>query len=987
MYLNCHSRSSHRYGVLDEAQILDFAARHGLRRIAVTDVNNTSACLNTLRLGAHYGIDPVVGVDVRRGAEQRFVALARTNEGYARINDLLARIRGGEPVPRRAPEMDGTVILYPFRQAPDASTRLRANEYVAVGPHDLNRLRRSPWRAHPEKLVASAPMTVRSKRDHNVHRLLRAIDRNVLLSKLPPHEQCPPTDRYMAPRDWLTAFAGWEPLVRNARTVIESCHVHFDFGPDRPPQTPRTFTGSAYDDAEMIRQLCRDGLANRYGDAVSDAVKDRLHTELDVIQRMGFTSYFLINHDIVRYARRNDYFYVGRGSGANSIVAYLLRITDVDPIELDLYFERFINLYRTNPPDFDIDFSWRDRDDVTRYIFDRFEHTALLGAYVTFQERAAVRELGKVFGLPKHEIDELSEGRRSPDADRDHLHRLVLRAARAIHGLPSHTSVHSAGILIADGPLHRFASTFVPPKGFPTTDFDMLIAEDVGLHKFDILGQRGLAKIKDCLQIVRTNRPEAPPIDIHDVARFKRDPQVNDMVRRAECIGCFYVESPAMRGLLRKLQVDDYLGLVAASSIIRPGVSQSGMMREYIVRQRDPARRADAHPVMRSIMPDTFGIMVYQEDVIKVAHHFAGLTLGEADVLRRGMSGKYRSRAEFDRVRDTFFQNCRAKGHADELAREVWRQIESFAGYAFAKGHSASYAVESYQSLFLKTYYPLEYMTAILNNGGGFYRREVYVHEARMLGATIEPPCVNTGGVACTIEGSTIRLGLGLLKGLDDAVARAIVGERARTGPYTGLADLVERVPMGIEAASILIRIGALRFTGRTKRHLLWEAHTVLAGTKRRTAQARLFRPAASSGHLPDLPAHPLEDAFDEIELLGFALCDPFDLLREPPDDALRARHLPGLVGQHVVLYGYLVARKRTRTRTGDEMCFGTFLDRDGHFVDTVHFPPSVQAWPFRGVAVYRLEGRVTEEFDFRSIEVSRMERMEMVEDVRYAVS
>ena len=246
----------------------------------------------------------------------------------------------------------------------------------------------------------------------------------------------------------------------------------------------------------------------------------------------------------------------------------------------------------------------------------------------------------------------------------------------------------------------------MPPKGFPTTQFDMVVAEDIGLHKFDILSQRGLSKIQDALALVRRNHKNAEPFDIRDLQRFKEDEKVKDLLRNGKATGCFYVESPAMRMLLTKLRVDTYLGLVAASSIIRPGVSNSGMMREYILRFTDPSKRKDAHPVMLEIMPDTFGVMVYQEDVIKVAHYFAGLTLGEADVLRRGMSGKFRSRDEFKRVENQYFKNCKEREYTDELAREIWRQIESFAGYAFAKGHSASYAVESYQSLYLKAHYP-----------------------------------------------------------------------------------------------------------------------------------------------------------------------------------------------------------------------------------------------------------------------------------------
>jgi DNA polymerase-3 subunit alpha len=351
-------------------------------------------------------------------------------------------------------------------------------------------------------------------------------------------------------------------------------------------------------------------------------------------------------------------------------VAYLLRITDVDPIELDLYFERFINLYRTNPPDFDIDFSWRDRDDIIRFIFNRFKHTALIAVYNTFKFRASVREIGKVFGLPKEEIDKLSS-RQFAEKDLDRLSHLVLVYSKLIKGFPNYLGIHAGGILISEQPVQAYTATFLPPKGFSTTMFDMHTAEDVGLYKFDILSQRGLGKIKEAVEIISRNHPDHPEIDIHDIKRFKEDEKIKYLLRNAKAIGCFYVESPAMRMLLKKLQVDNYIGLVAASSVIRPGVAKSGMMREYILRYRNPARRRDAHPVLLEIMPETYGVMVYQEDVIKVAHYFGGLSLGEADMLRRGMSGKFRSREEFLKVKNQFFDNCRNSGKDDKLSAYI----------------------------------------------------------------------------------------------------------------------------------------------------------------------------------------------------------------------------------------------------------------------------------------------------------------------------
>ncbi|NNE77765.1 MAG: DNA polymerase III subunit alpha, partial [Pricia sp.] len=756
------------------------------------------------------------------------------------------------------------------------------------------------------------------------------------------------------------------------------------FSKGRKPQNLNTYFTTKEEDEAMLEKLCREGLPYRYPE-VDQPILDRLHKELELIKGMGFVSYFLINWDIVSYARKQGFFYVGRGSGANSIVAYLLRITDVDPMELDLYFERFINLYRANPPDFDIDFSHHDRPKMTQYIFDRFEHVALLGTYVTFKEKGVVRELGKVFGLPKSEIDFLLAGRYEiPQLDE--VSRLVLKYGSLIKGMPNFLSVHAGGIIISQRPIHYFSATHLPPKGFATTMFDMVIAEDVGLYKFDILGQRGLSKIKEAIEIIEYNRLNgADAFDIHDVKKFKKDPRINTLVKTAQCMGCFYVESPAMRMLLKKLEVDTYLGLVAASSIIRPGVAKSGMMREFMLRHRNPGRAEEkAHPVMLSIMPETYGIMVYQEDVIKVAHHFAGLDFGEADVLRRGMSGKFRSREEFEKVRWKFIDNCRKKGEPDSLIFEIWGQIASFAGYAFAKGHSASYAVESYQSLFLRAYYPLEFMVAVLNNGGGYYRPEFYIHEARMLGASIHPPCINRSLNANVIYGKAIFLGFGYLRELESRVSERILKERVLNGSFTSLEDFLDRILITMEQISILIRIDAFRFTGVNKHRLLWKAHLFL-NKNAKIEHPKLFPPRPQDFKLPQLQTTELEMAFTQLELLGFCLCSPFDLLAEPPKNTTGSKDLEKYLNHHIDIYGYLVAVKDTSTHTGKLMHFATLVDQHGEVFDTVLFPPVAAKHFFRGKGIYRFYGKVVSEFGFLSIEVIKMRKEDYIQDPRYS--
>lgn len=982
MYLNCHTYYSLRYGTIKPEQLLAIASENGLQTLALTDINSTSACLDFARLSSKYKIKPVLGIDFRNGAQQQFILIAKNNNGFQNINNYLSRFLHNSElkIPETAPQLEDVFVIYPYIHK--KTYTLKENEFLGIKPQNLNHLKFSKWNLLRNKLVVLQTVSFQNKKDFNTHRLLRAIDNNTLLSKLPKSEQGQETDTMLPYQDLCNTYEEFPELVKNTVSILEKCHVDFDFSQENP-NNQRCYTHNEALDFKLLKKLTYGGLHYRYKNP-DERVFSRIEKELSIIEQKGFVSYFLINWKILKYARSKNYFYVGRGSGANSIVAYLLRITDVDPIELDLYFERFINVFRQNPPDFDLDFSWRDRDDITNFIFTRFKNTALIAVYNTFKFKASIRELGKVFGLPKSEMDMLTRGKYNTH-QLDQLSQLVIKYSAYIQGFPNYLGIHAGGILISEKPIHYYGATFMPPKGYATTQFDMVVAEDIGLYKFDILSQRGLGKIKEATEIVAYNHPEKPPIDIHDIKRFKEDGRIKYLLRNAKAIGCFYVESPAMRMLMKKLQVDNYLGLVAASSVIRPGVAKSGMMREYILRYRDPERVKNAPKVLLDIMPETFGVMVYQEDVIKVAHYFGGLTLGEADMLRRGMSGKFRSREEFMKVKQQFFDNCKNSGKPDALVEDIWRQIESFAGYAFAKGHSASYAVESYQSLFLKAYFPLEYMVATIDNFGGFYSTELYVHEARMHGGIIEAPCINHSFTQTVIHGSTIYLGFMFLQSFESKTIKRIVKERSENGAFLSLDDFIERVPISIEQISILIKINAFRFTGSNKRELLWEAHLKISKHVVQEHVITLFKTERVHYKTPELPSTALENAFDEIELLGFPLCNPFHLLENHSVNQLRAKHLESLEGKTITVEGYLITTKNTKTSNGKIMHFGNFLDRDGDFVDTVHFPPVAAKFPFRGKGIYSITGKVMIEFDCVTIEVSRMERLAVIEDPRYS--
>lgn len=992
MYLNCHTAYSFKYGTMPVQELFDEAKRCGVQKLVLTEINNTASYIEMLRICGKnnpvenqracsgekpYALEVAAGVECRRGGELLYLAIAKNNDGFEAINRFLSyHHREGKPLPQRAPEFDNAVIVYPYPSIPPE--QLRAYEFIGVGKHQVNHFAiHSSYGISPHKYVILHPVTFASRTGFNVHRLLRAIDNNTLLSKLAPHQQARPDEMMMPENDLEQHFRHFPALAKNTRKLMAQCKIAFNLSEDK---NKKHVSGSPDSDWDILVTKAWEGFHARY-DVTRPELRERFDRELRIIKRKNFCSYYLIAYDLICYANEKGFPYVGRGSGANSVVAYCLGITNVDPVELDLYFERFLNEERTSPPDFDIDFSWDHRDAIYDYLFNRYgrDHVCLLGAHVTYQGRNVLRELGKVFGLPKEEIDTLVE-EPARNRDRDHITRLIFKYAQHFRDLPANLSIHAGGVLITEKPVYAYTSTDVPPKGYPVSHFDMHSAEDMGIFKFDILSQRGLGHIREAVAHVKKNR--GIDVDINRFSEFKRDEKIRALMRNSKAMGCFYIESPAMRMLLAKLRCEDYLTLVAASAIIRPGVSSSGMMRAYIERfhaVRNGGSYEAIHPKMDALMKETYGVMVYQEDVIKVAHHFAGITLTEADVLRRGMSGKYRSREEFNRVKERFFEECRKKGYEQKVIDRVWFEIESFSGYSFAKGHSASYAVESYQSLYLKAHYPLEFMVGVINNFGGFYRTEFYFHEARMNGGKIEAPCVNRSDYLTTIEGDQIYMGFIHLKSLETKVAKAIAANRQRNGPYTSLENFVRRLDIGLEQLRILIRIGAFRFTGKDKQQLLWEGMLHLSRAKVKQPAAALFDTAPKEYPLPTLTRLEIEDAFDEIELLGFCLCDPFKLLATDDRGTAVARGLLDQVGSHIRIFGYVVTIRDTYTKTKQWMHFGTFIDCEGQVFDTVHFPDTAKKYPFRGRGFYEICGKVVEDFGVPAIEVTQMVKSPIV--------
>lgn len=977
MFLNCHSYHSLRYGTLSVDRLIEQAKQCGVKTLALTDINTVTGIYEFIQKCKINEIHGVVGIEIRKNRKLLYIGLAQDNEGIAELCELLTRYNCYDtPLPERAPNFNKVTVIYPMNNVPE---NLKKWEWIGVRPHELSLLIRKEWKLLLHKFVAWHPVTISNKTEHNLHRILRAIDENTLVSKLLHQTYAREDEVLFNPQEMQQLYSSYPELLKRTTELLYACKFKFDFS---TPKNKKHFTGSRSGDIALLNKLAHEGVKKRYGLANNQALQ-RVTKELNIIHQLEFSGYFLITWDIVRYSNSKGFMHIGRGSGANSIVAYCLGITDICPLELNLYFERFLNLNRKSPPDFDIDWSWQERDEILHYIFDRYgkDHVAFCGTNVAFKYRSIFREVGKVFGLPKEELDALAQ--RPMDQHEDNkLVRLVHKYGKMLEKFPNQRSMHSCGIIISEKPITYYTALEMPPKGFPIVQFDMHTAEDIGFEKFDILSQRGIGHINDTVKLIYKNK--GVNIDIRHTQALKKDVRCNQLLSQGETIGCFYIESPAMRGLLRRLKCDNYHTLVAASSIIRPGVAKSGMMTEYIFRHNHPDKFEYFHSVFKEHLGDTYGIMVYQEDVIKIAMHFGGLTAADGDVLRRAMSGKGRSLAALQKVKDNFFASCIRQGHPQALSQEVYRQIESFAGYSFCKAHSASYAVESYQSLYLKTYFPLEFMVAVINNMGGFYRTEVYVHEAKRCGAIIHNPCVNHSCAETTLYGKKVYLGFMHLQNLETKLANKIEQERCKNGKYLSLEDFINRIDIGIESLQLLIFIDAFRFTGKSKNELLVKARLLMLHAKPKNKQTLLIQEPIKEYRLPQLKRSVFEDAFDEIELLGFPVsCTPFDLLKTTYRGDVMAKNLIAFHKKEVKMLAYLIARKQVPTQKGT-MYFGTWIDVEGNYFDTAHFSDSLQKYPFQGGGCYLLLGRVEVDYHFPTLTVLKMAKMPFIPDSRF---
>jgi DNA polymerase-3 subunit alpha/error-prone DNA polymerase len=986
--LGLHSRFSLMQATASPRALCRRARQLGYVTLALTDSNNLYGLWPFLSACEEEGLTPIIGAEVRT-KQQRLFCLVKDRTGYRNLCHLLTA-RHCDPafdLPSALSTWhEGLIVLVTDQSLLHHCREMGAHTAAAlVGcPDQHNSDLRRTARSLGTPAVAMQDCFFLAPEDFPAYRLLRAIDSNSSLCRLPETETVTASAALAAPAEWMRRFQLWPECLSAAELIAEQCLL-------RTPYTGLVMPPWHQEDADAhLRAVAFAGAGQRYGTPLPETVITRLNHELTIIAAMRFSTYFLVVRDIVGPVART----CGRGSGAASLVAYCLRITNVCPIRHNLYFERFLNPGRSDPPDIDIDFAWDERDRILAAVLARFGcRAAMVANHVGLQPRMAIRETAKVFGIPGGEISRITKKLpwiwRAGTAEDGYLEELqalpqlrdadlsgpwpeILRLAARISGAPRYLSVHPGGVIITPEPVSDYVPVQRAAKGVPIIQWEKDGAEEAGLVKIDLLGNRSLGVIRDAIHQVREGGRSLDERGWQP----EDDPATQETVAQGLTMGCFYIESPATRLLQQRSGQGDFEHLVIHSSIIRPAANE--FIREYL-RRLHGGNWQPLHPLIAGVLDETYGIMVYQEDVSRVAVQ-VGFSHADADRLRKIMSKKEKEKQLKD-YRGRFFKAAAELGVDEAITGRIWAMMMSFDGYSFCKPHSASYARVSFQAAYLKTHFPAEFMAAVISNQGGFYSTFAYVSEARRLGLTVLPPDVNQSARHWQGSRQHIRVGLMAVAGLGSATIARIVAE-SRQRPFVSMFDFFGRVHPGVDEAEALIHAGALdelQPGAATNRGIpLW-----LLATWRKSGKTAgsLFRLDPAPPSLP--PEDKRQRLRNEYRVLGF-LCSlhPITLFAEQRRwfGALTAGellHLPAAAvaqRRRVRFLGWLITGKIVGTKKGEAMEFLSFEDETGLMECTLF--PKVYEQHCHLLAVcgpLLLEGYLEEDFAARTLTVERV--------------
>ncbi|NLY55118.1 MAG: DNA polymerase III subunit alpha [Firmicutes bacterium] len=990
-HLHFHSPFSFLDGTGDFAETARIAAETGIGAIALTDHNTVSGALRFQRQLKEAGIKPIIGAEVTLEEGYHLVLLAKDRLGYANLCRLLTegwlRSANGREFALsleslrtfnrnlialsgcRKGKIPALILQNKFQEA-----RQAAEEYLAIfGRENLflelqgNLL---PREARLNKyladlaamlkvgVVATCNVHYPRKADFPLHDLLTCVRTLTTLPELHPERRLNAENYLKTPEEMSRLFREYPRALANTALIAEACSSGIDF-----PRNifPAFDTPQAESAPEFLRRLTFMGAKERYG-RLTPEITARLEQELAIINQLGFADYFLAVWDVVRFARAHKIRYAGRGSAADSAVAYCLYITNVDAIERGLLFERFLSLERGEKPDIDIDFEAEGREKVIEYIYRKYgrERVATVCTFNTFGTRSAIRDLGKAMGFSLAELDRLAKRfpwfriddpvaaiQQYPELRNSglpfHRYEQLLKFVAQVIGQPRFIGTHLGGVVISALPLTDLTPLQYGHQSRLITQFDKHDIEELGLIKFDLLSLKTLSVLRD---VAPTCAPETIP---------QNDRATYEMLNTGETVGVFQLESPAQRNLQSRLGAERMEDLVASVALIRPGPIEGNMVEPYIARRQGSEPISYLHPDLERILKKTYGVVLFQEQVIEIATVIGGFTPGEADQLRRVMTHA-RSRAQMQNLGALFCQKATARGVSPEVAETIFSYIIGYAGYGFCEAHAAAFADTAYKTAYLLKHYPAEYFCALLNNQPmGFYAPETLCVEARRRGISILPLEINESRREFTVTPAGIRVGFKQLKGITDDTIEAILTARAKA-PFTSLFDFVLRVPAANKAITEhLVLAGAFDRLHPNRKQALWLLNQALTAGRTTTCTTNaapalpLAMPAAALKAPETISDFTQWEKFtQERSVLGFSADHHLlEFYREYLRNNAYAtsqdiKELP--TDTRVRIAGKVVRPHRPPTKSGRTVVFLTLEDEFG-LVDATVFEKTYQSY------------------------------------------
>ncbi len=946
--LACRSFYSLLRGAVSVQRWVARAAECGYGAVALADVNCLSGAVDLWKATEGTDVRPILGVEILTETQQA-ILLAENRGGYENLCRITTA-RNLDPdfdlVEQLKIDCQGVIGLC---QCPGLLGRLKevlGKRHLFVGCNDIEGVDRA--RALGIEPIAWCPANCVDEKDIETIKLVNCI-RAMSVAGAGPHDPCG-FHVLMPAEEVERKFRNASKAILYADELVPRCDLPLLTG---KPILPKVHLGPGQTSERELARLCHRGLARRYNPIRREILR-RLEYELATVQQNGFCDYFLVVHEIVDFARRNGIPVEVRGSAAGSLISYVLGFTRVCPVENRLYFERFMNPGRTDCPDIDIDLCWRKRDEVIRFCYERWgsAHVAMVCNVNRYRLRSAIRDAGRALGLEPVQINQLTRGRKIKGTSP------VYRLAESLVGIPRHLGVHCGGIVVTPCPVSHIAPLERAHKGVVITQYDKDMAEAIGLVKIDLLGNRALSTVNGAIRILDRNHA-----DEKDLSFDPNDQKTSQMLSAGDSLGVFQSESPGMRQLLRGLKVKSKKDLAIALSLIRPGPASGGMKTAFIERHVHGKPFTYLHPKLEALLGDTYGVMLYQEDVMRIAVEVAGYTVADADRFRSEVSKKV-SPARLQAQYVDFVRSRADRAGIDRQSAEaIWDEILRFAAYSYCKAHATVYANIAWETAFLKAHYPVAFYCSLFNNHHGMYPLRVYVWDARRRGVSILPVHVNHSEIEWSVQGKAIRAGLNIVKGLSHGTARELIRQR-RTRAFSCIDDLRRRVPFRRPELQNLIHVGACDGLGLTRPLMLNRLQFALPEPN----QPMLFDIYQDrfAARLPDYDRIAKLKAELDVTGISFGL-HPGALL---PSGYVPAMQLPRWVGKRTAVAGFVATARRARTSDGRVMGFVTLEDSSG-LAEVSFFPNQIQQ--YHGICSYGgpvwARGRVTEHLSSIALE------------------